>query len=371
MSSHELTDWVYAEIEKRGFKFSQRGRWSTVLGFGVKRDRAARTVVISAGGHIRNLVRDHLASEVAANLNPATPTNDSVMHLPPCKVESTAEAAANVAWRSEARELKGALIHIAQVHPAIQNGTSRCCQYMATPTRESHAAAKRILAWLSHRQELGVTFGAPHLKKLEDLLPPRQDVEPMSSERDDSFYCTVDSDLPGGKLEPKTEGDMPGAGDPGSHRAQLGYSMMIAGACFDSASRRQHSTAVDTAAAELFAASSAAALICHLTGVLCFLSFGVLGAHAVRVWCDNAAAVMVTKDATSIKRLAYIARRIRFMQELQVRGVISILDVDGKANPADALTKHVGPKALFQTYMANMYNTTNAVFKCSHALADA
>ena len=80
---------------------------------------------------------------------------------------------------------------------------------------------------------------------------------------------------------------------------------------------------------------------------------------------------MVTKDATSIKRLAYIARRIRFMQELQVRGVISILDVDGKANPADALTKHVGPKALFQTYMANMYNTTNAVFKCSHALADA
>ena len=140
---------------------------------------------------------------------------------------------------------------------------------------------------------------------------------------------------------------------------------MIAGACFDSASRRQHSTAVDTAAAELFAASSAAALICHLTGVVCFLSFGVLGTQAVRLWCDNAAAVMVTKDATSIKRLAYIARRIRFMQELQVRGVIFILDIDGKANPADALTKHCAPKALCHTYMAHLYNTTSQVFKCA------
>ena len=74
---------------------------------------------------------------------------------------------------------------------------------------------------------------------------------------------------------------------------------------------------------------------------------------------------LLTKDATSIKRLAYIARRIRFMQELQVRGVIFILDIDGKANPADALTKHCAPKALCHTYMAHLYNTTSQVFKCA------
>ena len=72
---------------------------------------------------------------------------------------------------------------------------------------------------------------------------------------------------------------------------------------------------------------------------------------------------MVAKDATSVKRLAYIARRIRFLQELVARKVIRILDVPGDANPADAMTKHISPKSLYIDYMARAYNTTVALFK--------
>ena len=86
------------------------------------------------------------------------------MHLVPAPEESDETRAVNAAWRAEARSLKGALVHLQQVHPAICNGVSRCCQLMATPTRESHAAAKRILAWLSNRADLGITYGAPHLR---------------------------------------------------------------------------------------------------------------------------------------------------------------------------------------------------------------
>ena len=50
---------------------------------------------------------------------------------------------------------------------------------------------------------------------------------------------------------------------------------------------------------------------------------------------------MVARDASSVKRLAYVARRVRLLQELEARHIIRVLDVDGKVNPADMLTKHL------------------------------
>ena len=70
---------------------------------------------------------------------------------------------------------------------------------------------------------------------------------------------------------------------------------------------------------------------------------------------------MVTKDATSLKRMAYVTRRVRLLQELQRRGLISIHSVPGKANPADALTKHVD-KLTFRSYMSRLYNVDPSTF---------
>ena len=64
---------------------------------------------------------------------------------------------------------------------------------------------------------------------------------------------------------------------------------------------------------------------------------------------------MVAKDASSIKRLAYVARRVRFLQELESRHVIAMRDVDGTANPADMLTKHL-KRDPFIDYASRMYN---------------
>ena len=125
-------------------------------------------------------------------------------------------------WRKRARSLKGALIHIAHVHPAICNATSRVCAHMATPTHTSHAAAKRILAWLSHRVDVGVTFGNVSLRGAADLAAPSHNILPMDpTERDFSLHCCVDSDLPSGVLLPRhADDDSPI--DKASHRAQLG-----------------------------------------------------------------------------------------------------------------------------------------------------
>ena len=369
-STTAVRDWMYAEIIKKGFSFSQQGGWHTILGFGATRDLVNRTVTISAGGHIRDLVRLHLADEVASTLNPPTPTARTIMDLQPAGAETPAESSLHVAWRSDARSLKGALIHIQQVHPAIAHGVSRVCAHMATPTHESYAAAKRILAWLSHRADLGVTYGAPHLTSVEDLIPTKEDLLPMGDVRDYSLFCTVDSDLPGKGLPVRDASDTSFI-DKQSHRAQLGYTISLAGGCMEAVSRRQHSTAVDTAAAEMFAASVAGAVLVSITSVLAFVSFGTLGHQTVRMWCDNEAAVMAANDASSIKRLAYIARRVRFLQELVTRKIVVLLNIDGKQNPADALTKHIEPKATFRDYMARLYNATASLFRFSHTTSMA
>lgn len=48
---------------------------------------------------------------------------------------------------------------------------SRVCSFMAKPTEQSYTGAKRILAWLRDRSELGCTYGRPQLRSLEDLIP--------------------------------------------------------------------------------------------------------------------------------------------------------------------------------------------------------
>lgn len=359
-SSQAVLDWFYARLQREGFTFSAPpGPWSTVLGFGVHRDLTARTVRFTGAKQINALVHEHLASE-AQSARPPMPDTEEFMTLQPPPPETPEQSLAfDKAFRSKARSLKGALIYLVQIHPAIAHAVSRVCSLMAKPTERSYACAKRILAWLQHHQDLGVVFGGPHIRCLEDLAPRgAAPCEPMSPRRDYSLACCVDSDLSRKNL-PVSSGDARLAAlapDGAASRSQLGYEISLAGGCFDACSKRQHSVAVDTAAAELFAASAAAAHLINITGVLFFISFSVLGHHPVPLWCDNEACVLVTQDASSTKRLAYVARRVRLLQQLQFRGLIDIRKVDGTANPADPLTKSLKQKRAFRDYMARLYN---------------
>jgi hypothetical protein len=153
---------------------------------------------------------------------------------------------------------------------------------MATPTHESYAAAKpSILAWLFHSADLGVAYGASHLTCAADLLPPKDALLPMGDVRDYSLFCTVDSDLPGKGLPVRNVEDTTPFIDKQSHTAlslatRSPSLARVLCMCMEAVSRRQHSTAVDTAAAEIFAASVTGAVLVSTTSVLDFVSFGAL-----------------------------------------------------------------------------------------------
>ena len=90
-----------------------------------------------------------------------------------------------------------------------------------------------------------------------------------------------------------------------------------------------------------------------MTGVLRFVTFGVLGSQPVSLWCDNEVCVAVGQGAASMKKVAYVARRVRLLQELEGR-VTLLRKVAGTSNPADLLTKHL-TKAIFRPYAARIY----------------
>ena len=105
----------------------------------------------------------------------------------------------------------------------------------------------------------------------------------------------------------------------------------------------------------VFAASVASAQLLHISGVVRFVSFGVVGHEPVPVWCDNEVTVLVSTDASPIKRLAYIARRVRLLQELDRYEIVKLHDVPGLLNPADIMTKHLTSDT-FARYMSIIYN---------------
>ena len=62
-----------------------------------------------------------------------------------------------------------------------------------------------------------------------------------------------------------------------------------------------------------------------------------------------------------MKHVAYVARRVRFLQEMQSpdHRIISMRKVSGLANPADMLTKHL-KKESFKLYAAKLYGCSPA-----------
>ena len=148
----------------------------------------------------------------------------------------------------------------------------------------------------------------------------------------------------------------------GAWRSQLGYVVTLLGGPLEAVSRRQHSTALDTPSSEIFAASTCAAVLIHMQGVFRFLSFGTLGTAPIPLWCDNEVAVGIGHAAASVKRIAYIARRASFLQEVN-GSAVKLLDIPGTANPADVFTKFLKLKEQWFKYCAWIYNTAISRFR--------
>ena len=71
----------------------------------------------------------------------------------------------------------------------------------------------------------------------------------------------------------------------------------------------------------------------------------------LRLYCDNAATVLISQDATSAKRVPYIMRRVAFLLELTGAREIVLVKIGTDFNAADLFTKVLAVEK-FDTFTA-------------------
>ena len=202
---------------------------------------------------------------------------------------------------------------------------ARCLTF---PTDDMMAAAERVAAYLGQHADDGITYGsgAPDLE----------------------LHAYSDSDW---QVEHSTSG----------------FVIMYGGAAVTYSSKRQQSIALSSTEAEIMAASSAAAEIVYIRGLM--REMGVVLDAPTVLYVDNQGAVALSKDLKSCQRSRHVERRFLKVCEFVALGEIVVKYVNTKEKPADLLTKPLDA-ATFRKHADHMMGRKNLLAaRCSQAHA--
>ena len=229
---------------------------------------------------------------------------------------------------------------MAKVREDVKLPLALTARRMSAPTRTSYACDLHTLRFLNRTAKRVKTFGGGGRASLKPLQVPTP-LPLHGSHRDFRPHGLGDSNLEDPTIEP---------------RSMCGLVLMLAGAAVHASASKQPSTAVDTTAAETFAQSSLAALGVLYMQTLDELSYifeelADFTSSPLRLYCDNAATVLISQDATSAKRVPYIMRRVAFLLELTGAREIVLVKIGTDFNAADLFTKVLAVEK-FDTFTA-------------------
>ena len=213
----ELTK-VKAELQTC-FDMDDVGDASFALGIKITRDRAARTLTISQGAYLRDVLTRFDMRESRAVATPMEPK---------CKLApATAETELDAAGKTQYQSAVGALLHAARAtRPDISFAMTALSQHCKAPTDQHWQAVKRVLRYVRGTTDRGITYSGTGSQKEPPTL---------------HGYC--DSDY---------------AEDETDRRSITGYAFLLCGAAVSWASRKQPTVAHSSTEAEYMAASDAA-----------------------------------------------------------------------------------------------------------------
>ena len=137
-----------------------------------------------------------------------------------------------------------------------------------------------------------------------------------------------------------------------------GYALLYCGAVVAYGSKRQHSVALSSTEAEIYAASLAAAEIIYHRGLLREMGADVSEPTVLHV--DNKGAIALGKDSKSCQRSRHIERRYLKLREWVAMGEIVLEYIETTRNPADLLTKTLDA-ATFARHASFLFGTAHAV----------
>jgi hypothetical protein len=283
------------------FKMHDLGEARFVLGIEIKRDRTTRTLSISQGAYISNILDRFGMSDCRPV---ATPIEEG-LYLEPATDENKLDSASTIRYQSAV----GALMYAAQAtRPDIAFAVTMLSQFNSKPNELHWQAVKRVFRYLRGTAQLGIVYtGTGDLRDQAPLLG----------------YC--DSDWAQCRY---------------SSRSVSGYVFLICGGAISWQSRKQQSVALSTVEAEYISASEAAREATWWRRF--FKGIGYTLSSPTTLLSDNQGAIALGKNPGHHTRSKHIRIRYHYVREQVGRGIIRHEYVSTHAMAADGLTKPLG-----------------------------
>ena len=281
-----------------------------VLGMRVERDWKAKTLTLSQGGFVRQLLEDFDVPELE-------PGRRGVAGSPLPLGLKLGATEGRVVPSDEFDYLKfvGSLQWLVMsTRPDLAQVAGLLGRYSNAPGEEHVKACEHVLQYLAGTVDLGITYHGS-----EGVLMAG------GYDRRDKLIASVDSDL-GGCVE--------------THKSTSGLVVFLNGGPISWKSKKQSTNSTATLEAEMKAAALVGMELVWLRDLVCELG---VEQGCVRVMEDNAGCVALAHGQKDTAKSNHFKRTQAYVECLVGRGVMWLDDVPGMYNPADIFTK--GPSS--------------------------
>lgn len=219
----------------------------------------------------------------------------------------TLEDGTDMADEKAFRKIVGGLMYLTHSRPDIVFAVSMVSRFMHKPTKQHFGAAKRILRYLRGTSNYGLWYS--HVSNLK-------------------LFGFSDSDW---------------AGSLDDRRSTSGFLFSLGSGAITWTSKKQATVALSSSEAEYVAAAAAATCqAIWIRRILEDLHQPQLG--ATEIFCDNIAAILISRNPSHHGRVKHIDIRHHFLREKVTEGQIKLEDCSTTEQAADILTKALPPR---------------------------
>ena len=215
----------------------------------------------------------------------------------------------------------------------ISNAVTLLSRFSTAPNEAHYQALRAIAIHLRATKKWGIIYWRPCPNNQFPVVPLDQ---PAILTEDLSMKYPVF-----GLEELIAFCDAAHATDLRTRRSVTGFALLFAGGVVAYKCKLQAIVATSSTEAEFIAAVLVAKMIKYLRSVL--MELGYLLKEPTRLFIDNKAAIAMINESKPTPRSRHIDTQYFAIQEWRARDILRVAHIAGVMNPADALTKPLGP----------------------------
>jgi hypothetical protein len=299
-NSTESMDRMINDI-RGSFDIQDLGEPDRLVGIRISRNRELGTIHISQPSFINTIAKRFEITSGRSVISPMDQNSD-------LRVATNADDTIDVPYAS----LIGSINYCAvSTRPDISYATNKCAQFTSQPTLEHWEAAKRIIRYLLHTKEHGITY-------VQDGAGVEGYAHNLAGFTDADF-----------------------AGDVNDRKSTTGWIFTFNGSPISWASKKQNLVTRSSMESELVAGSIASA-----EGIW-LIRLGKDFKHEfspIPLFTDNQSFIMFSNNDVSNNRTKHIDTHYHYTRDQVIAGTIKLHYIPTLDNPADILTKPLSPR---------------------------